>query len=80
VVQDNKIHIRGGRADESLYIIDGQSIKDPLSGYSNTLYVNAAAVKELKVITGGFDAEYGQAMSGVVDIETKKVRSALLAA
>jgi outer membrane receptor protein involved in Fe transport len=72
VVQDNKIHIRGGRADESLYIIDGQSIKDPLSGYSNTLYVNAAAVKELKVITGGFDAEYGQAMSGVVDIETKE--------
>jgi outer membrane receptor for ferrienterochelin and colicin len=72
VVQDNKIHIRGGRADESLYIIDGQSIKDPLSGYSNTLYVNAAAIKELKVITGGFDAEYGQAMSGVIDIETRE--------
>lgn len=72
VVQDNKIHIRGGRADESLYIVDGQSVKDPLSGYSNTLYVNAASVKELKVITGGFDAEYGQAMSGVVDIETKE--------
>ncbi len=72
VVQDNKIHIRGGRADESLYIIDGQSVKDPLSGYSNTLYVNASAIKDLKVITGGFDAEYGQAMSGVVDIETKE--------
>ena len=72
VVQDNKIHIRGGRADESMYVIDGQSIKDPLSGYTNTLYVNAAAIQELKVITGGFDAEYGQAMSGVVDIEMKE--------
>lgn len=72
VVQDNKIHIRGGRADESLYVINGQSIKDPLSGYSNTLYINAGAIKNLKVITGGFDAEYGQAMSGVVDIETKE--------
>ena len=72
VVQDNKIHIRGGRADESLYMIDGQSIKDPLSGYTNTIYVNASAIKELKVITGGFDAEYGQAMSGVIDIETKE--------
>ena len=72
VVQDNKIHIRGGRADESLYVIDGQSIKDPLSGYSNTLYVNAASIKELKVITGGYNAEYGQAMSGIVDIETKE--------
>jgi len=72
VVQDNKIYIRGGRADESLYVIDGQSIKDPLSGYSNTLYINAAAIKELKVITGGFDAEYGQAMSGIIDVETKE--------
>jgi outer membrane receptor for ferrienterochelin and colicin len=72
VVQDNKIHIRGGRADESMYVIDGQSIKDPLSGYSNTLYVNASAIKELRVITGGFNAEYGQAMSGIVDIETKE--------
>ncbi|MBN2354957.1 TonB-dependent receptor [candidate division KSB1 bacterium] len=72
VVQDNKIHIRGGRADESLYIIDGQSVKDPLSGYSNTIFINAAAIKDLKVITGGFDAEYGQAMSGVVDIATKE--------
>jgi hypothetical protein len=72
VMQDNKIHIRGGRADESMYVIDGQSVKDPLSGYSNTLYVNASAIKELKVITGGFNAEYGQAMSGIVDIETKE--------
>ncbi len=72
VVQDNKIHIRGGRADESMYIIDGQSIKDPLSGYSNTLYVSASAIKELKVITGGYNAEYGQAMSGIIDIETKE--------
>ncbi|MDZ7723948.1 MAG: TonB-dependent receptor [candidate division KSB1 bacterium] len=72
VMQDNKIHIRGGRADESMYIIDGQSIKDPLSGYSNTLYVNAASIKELKVITGGYNAEYGQAMSGIIDIETKE--------
>ncbi len=72
VVQDNKIHIRGGRADESMYILDGQSIKDPLSGYTNTIYINAGAIKELKVITGGFDAEYGQAMSGVIDVETKE--------
>ena len=29
--QDNEIHIRGGRIDESLFVIDGMSIKDPLS-------------------------------------------------
>jgi len=72
VKSGNEIHIRGGRADESLYIVDGISIKDPLSGYGNTLYINPDAIKELKVITGGFNAEYGQAMSGVVDVITKE--------
>ena len=72
VKTDNEIHIRGGRADESLYIVDGISIKDPLSGYGNTLYINSDAIKELKVITGGFNAEYGQAMSGVIDVVTKE--------
>lgn len=72
VKENNEIHIRGGRADESMFIIDGQSIKDPLSGYSNTLYLNAGAIEELKIITGGFNAEYGQAMSGIIDVKTKE--------
>ncbi len=72
VKSDNEIHIRGGRADENLYIIDGVSVKDPLSGYGNTTYINPDAIKELKVITGGFNAEYGQAMSGIIDVVTKE--------
>jgi len=72
VKTDGEIHIRGGRADESMYIIDGVSVKDPLSGFGNTVYVNPDAIKELKVITGGFNAEYGQAMSGVIDVVTKE--------
>lgn len=72
VKSDNEIHIRGGRADESLYIVDGVSVKDPLSGYGNAVYVNPDAIKELKVITGGFNAEYGQAMSGIIDVVLKE--------
>ena len=70
--KDGEIHIRGGRADESMYILDGVSVKDPLSGYGSTVYVNPDAIKELKVITGGFNAEYGQAMSGIIDVITKE--------
>jgi len=70
--QDNEIHIRGGRVDESMFIVDGMSVKDPLSGYSNNLYVNVDAIEELEVITGGFNAEYGQAMSGIVNIRIKE--------
>jgi outer membrane receptor protein involved in Fe transport len=72
VKRDGEIHIRGGRADESMYIIDGISVKDPLSGYGNTVYVNPDAIKELKIVTGGFNAEYGQAMSGIIDVVTKE--------
>jgi outer membrane receptor protein involved in Fe transport len=72
VKTDGEIHIRGGRADETMYIIDGISVKDPLSGWGNTVYVNPDAIKELKVVTGGFNAEYGEAMSGIIDVVTKE--------
>jgi len=72
--QDNEIHIRGGRIDESLFVVDGFSVKDPLSGYSGNLFVNADAIEELEIVTGGYSAEYGQAMSGVVNIKLKEGR------
>ena len=72
--QDNEIHIRGGRIDESLFVVDGLSIKDPLSGYSGNLFINADAIQDLEIVTGGYNAEYGQAMSGVVNITLKEGR------
>ena len=69
--QDNEIHIRGGRIDESLFIVDGMSVKDPLSGYSGNLYINAESIEELEIITGGYNAEYGQAMSGIINVSLK---------
>ena len=72
--QDNEIHIRGGRIDESMFVVDGFSVKDPLSGYSGNLFINADAIEELEIITGGYSAEYGQAMSGVVNIKLKEGR------
>ncbi|MFH0883600.1 MAG: TonB-dependent receptor [bacterium] len=73
VVKDNSdVHIRGGRADENMYIIDNLSVKDPISGQGLGVYISAEAVKEIEVITGGFNAEYGQAMSGLVNVETKE--------
>ena len=70
--QDDEIHIRGGRVDESMFIVDGMSVKDPLSGSTNSLYLNVDAIEEMEVITGGFNAEYGQAMSGIINIRIKE--------
>ena len=72
VTSDNEIHIRGGRVEENLYIIDGLSVKDPISGQGYGVYLSAEAVQEIEIITGGFNAEYGEAMSGVINVETRE--------
>jgi outer membrane cobalamin receptor len=66
-------HLRGGRPDEIVYFVDGIQTTDPLYGYS-AARVNPGATAEVIVISGGFDAEYGEAMSGVVSVVTKEGR------
>jgi hypothetical protein len=66
------IHIRGGRASEILMIVDGIPVKDPLSGTAFGMYLPVSSVSEVEALTGGFNAEYGQAMSGVVDVKLKE--------
>lgn len=70
VDSNGEFHIRGGRANEIAYLVDGISISDPYSG-KMAVNVNQETVQELKVISGTFNAEYGNAMSGVVEMVTK---------
>jgi outer membrane receptor protein involved in Fe transport len=72
VQSDDEIHIRGGRSDETLYIIDGVQMKDLVSGSSSAIDISAKSVAEMDVITGGYSAEYGQALSGVVNVKLKE--------
>ncbi|HEY6626433.1 MAG TPA: TonB-dependent receptor [Ignavibacteriaceae bacterium] len=65
-----EIHIRGGRANQIAYQIDGVSVTDVYDG-SSAINVNQNAIQELQVISGAFNAEYGQAQSGVVNLVTK---------
>ena len=64
------IHLRGGRKGQIAFQIDGVSMTDVYDG-SSMVDVGANAIQELQVISGAFNAEYGQAMSGVVNIVTK---------
>jgi outer membrane receptor protein involved in Fe transport len=72
VKSDDEIHIRGGRSYENAFLLDGISVQDPLSGTGFGLRLSTDAIEEVEIITGGFNAEYGQAMSGVVDVKTKE--------
>ncbi|MFZ5515580.1 MAG: TonB-dependent receptor [Candidatus Zhuqueibacterota bacterium] len=69
---DDEIHIRGGRTYENAFLLDGISVQDPLSGTGFGLRLSTDAIEEVEIITGGFNAEYGQAMSGIVDVKTKE--------
>ena len=69
------LHIRGGRAGEVIYWVDGVAATDVFSGGAGVTVENAA-VEELQVVSGTFNAEYGNAMSGIVNIITKEGGSA----
>jgi outer membrane receptor protein involved in Fe transport len=68
---DNGIHIRGSRSGEIAYMVDGFFVEDAIFGGMGT-DVARAGISELSVITGSFNAEYGEAMSGVVNIVTRE--------
>lgn len=66
-----ELHIRGGRSNEIAYTVNGVSISNP---FDNSVSVQIAknAIQELSVISGTFNAEYGNALSGVVNTVTKE--------
>ena len=65
------IHVRGGRGGEILYIVDGMPVNHPIYGGRSVLDLNVTDVQNVELITGAFNAEYGQAQSGVVNINTR---------
>ncbi|MCK5453811.1 MAG: carboxypeptidase-like regulatory domain-containing protein, partial [Calditrichia bacterium] len=65
------IHVRGGRGGEILYMVDGVPVTHPIYGGRDVLNLNVVDVQEMELLTGAFNAEYGQAQSGVVNITTR---------
>ena len=64
-------HFRGGRNTEVTYMVDGVQVDESFGGGSAAVDIQPEAVQDLEVITGTFNAEYGRAMSGVVNMVTR---------
>lgn len=62
--------VRGGRKGEVVYAIDGVPVTDVYDG-STVVDVATTAIQELQFVSGAFNAEYGKALSGYVNIATK---------
>jgi outer membrane receptor protein involved in Fe transport len=73
VARNGELHVRGGRSGEISFRIDGVAVDDPLGG--SALSVGSFSVANVTTVTGGQDPEYGNALSGVVDIQTKEGNS-----
>lgn len=67
---EGEISIRQGDASETNVLVDGYSTTD-VKFNRPVFAVSTGAVQEIEVIRGGYNAEYGQARSGVINIVTK---------
>jgi len=68
--------VRGGSQDEVKWYIDGVRTSSLVAGRADWggsfTSVNLNAIEQAQVITGGFNAEYGEAQSGIVNVVTKE--------
>ncbi len=62
------LFVRGGSPDQNLVLLDGSAVYNPthLFGFISTF--NIDAIKDVELIKGGFDAEYGGRLSAVLNI------------
>ncbi|MCF7802639.1 MAG: TonB-dependent receptor [Candidatus Marinimicrobia bacterium] len=69
--ENGEMKIRGGTLDEVAFMVDGARVRNPINHdpYTN---INLSSIEEVEVITGSFNAEYGEALSGVVNVVTKE--------
>lgn len=67
VDNEGKYHVRGGRDDEVLFIVGGLEVNDQLGSGRRTFNMPKEAINEVQVMTGSFDAEYSNALSGVIN-------------
>ena len=72
VQQNGNIFIRGSRADETGYVLEGADIKNVYSRNGGSLVTVAPdALQEILVQAGGYTAEYGNANAGIIQQDFK---------
>ncbi len=64
------VNVRGGRGGEVLYVVDGVAQNDLYTG-NNYSQVSTNAIEQVSFQIGGYEAKYGQAQSGIVNLTTK---------
>ena len=71
VGRDERLHVRGGRSGQVAYYYDGFSVQDPFYNTAG-IHIMPSALEELTLTSGGYTAEYGEALSGVINAVTRE--------
>ena len=66
------LYVRGGSPDQNLCLLDGVIVYNPAHFGGFFSVFNTDALKDIKLIKGGFPAEYGGRLSSVLDITMKE--------
>jgi hypothetical protein len=73
---EQRYSVRGGSQDQVKWYVDGIRTASIVGGRADWggsfTSVNMNAIEEVQVMTGGFNAEYGEAQSGIISVVTKE--------
>ncbi|MCB0702900.1 MAG: TonB-dependent receptor [Ignavibacteriae bacterium] len=65
------LYIRGGSPDQNLVLLDGSMVYNPTHLFGFISAFNTDAIKDVELIKGGFNAEYGGRLSSVLTLTQK---------
>ena len=71
VLQDNtgQLHFDGGAENQTLYLLDGFNLSDPLTGKLDA-QLSVESVRTLDWISGRYSPEFGKGSGGALDVRT----------
>jgi hypothetical protein len=69
--QGGQVYIRGGSPVQNKILLDGMTIYNPFHSIGFFSVFETETIRNVEVLTGGFNAEYGGRVSAVIDIQTR---------
>ena len=63
-------NVHGATDQSNQYYVDGVNTTDPVTN-TFSMNFNFDAIQDIQVVTGAFDAKYGQALGGIISVTTK---------
>jgi len=70
IEREGELHVRGGRPDEVVFVVNGVEIRDPYTNFTNA-GAPLIALEEASVLRGGFDVDQGITSSGAISVVTR---------